>query len=132
MTSTPLIQGGLWRCVVRDVPASVRGLGAGAGADVRGLLEALSGASEEFAHLWALQEVVARRSNRKVVLHPQVGRLEPGCDVVLSTPTGQRPVLFRPQPGTATAQRLDVLRVVGTQDLAPATARRRGNRRTRR
>jgi hypothetical protein len=52
-----------------------------------------------------------------VIDHPQVGRLDLQCDVVLSPPSRQRLVLFRPQPGTGTAERLDVLRVVGTQNL---------------
>lgn len=94
----------------------------GGDADVRDLIDELSTASEEFTHLWALQQVAARRSTRKVVLHPHVGRLELECDVVLSPPSGQRLVLFRPQPGTGTAQRLALLGVLGTQDLAPAPA----------
>lgn len=91
--------------------------------DVRELVDDLAGSSEEFARLWALQEVAARRSTRKVVVHPDVGRLELECDVVVSPPSGQRLVLFRPQPGTGTAQRLDLLGVLGTQDLAPAPTR---------
>ena len=89
--------------------------------DVRGLVEALSRASGEFRGLWQRQEVALRRTTRKVVLHPQVGRLELECDVVVSPPSGQRLVLFRPQPGTGTSERLDVLRVVGVQRLEPAS-----------
>ena len=90
--------------------------------DVRGLVEALSTASEEFRSIWGLHEVAQRRTTRKVLLHPQVGRLELECDVVVSPPSGQRLVLFRPQPGTGTAERLELLRVVGTQDLLPTGA----------
>ena len=61
-----------------------------------------------------------RRTTRKVVEHPEVGRLELQCDVVLSVRSGQRLVLFRAQPGTGTAERLDMLRALGTQDLKPA------------
>jgi hypothetical protein len=57
-----------------------------------------------------------------VLDHPQVGRLELECDVVVSPPSGQSLVLFRPQPGTGTAERLALLRVVGTQDLSPDAA----------
>ena len=91
--------------------------------DVRDLVGALIAASAEFRGLWDLHEVARRRTTRKVLLHPQVGRLELECDVVLSPPSGQRLVLFRPQPGTGTAQRLDLLRVLGVQDLAPAAPR---------
>ncbi|WP_432572942.1 helix-turn-helix transcriptional regulator [Kineococcus sp. SYSU DK005] len=106
----------------REYVADLRRVsGARAGeADVRALVDALSAASAEFRRIWALQEVALRRTTRKVLQHPQVGRLELQCDVVLSPPSGQSLVLFRPQPGTGTADRLELLRVVGTQDLAPA------------
>ena len=81
------------------------------------LVSGLSAASAEFRELWAQQEVAVRRTTRKVVEHPEVGRLELQCDVVLSVESGQRLVLFRAQPGTGTAERLDLLRTVGTQQL---------------
>ena len=77
----------------------------------------LTAASAEFRELWAQQEVAVRRTTRKVVEHPEVGRLELQCDVVLSVESGQRLVLFRAQPGTGTAERLDLLRTLGTQHL---------------
>ncbi len=53
--------------------------------------------------------------------HPQVGRLDLECDVVVSPPSGQSLVLFRPRPGTGTAERIALLGVVGVQDLAPSS-----------
>jgi hypothetical protein len=53
-----------------------------------------------------------------VILHPEVGRLDLECDAVVSPPSGQRLVLFRPQPGTGTAERLEMLGVAGTQIFA--------------
>ncbi|WP_369055307.1 helix-turn-helix domain-containing protein [Kineococcus terrestris] len=91
--------------------------------DVRALVDALTAESAEFREVWALHEVGARRTTRKVLHHPQVGRLELECDLVVSPPSGQSLVLFRPQPGTGTAERLELLRVVGTQDLAPEPSR---------
>lgn len=85
---------------------------------IRALIDELGAVSGEFRTIWAQQEVAVRRSTRKVIDHPQVGRLDLQCDVVLSPPSGQRLVLFRPQPGTGTAQRLDMLRVLGTQSFA--------------
>ncbi|MGQ7296160.1 helix-turn-helix transcriptional regulator [Quadrisphaera sp. KR29] len=90
--------------------------------DVRALLAALHRESAEFQEIWARQEVALRRSTRKVLLHPRVGRLDLECDVVVSPPSGQRLVLFRPQPGTGTGERLDLLRVVGVQDLEAVSA----------
>jgi transcriptional regulator with XRE-family HTH domain len=88
-------------------------------AAVRSLVDELSMASSEFRRIWSLEQVAVRRSTLKVINHPQVGRLDLQCDVMLSPPSQQRLVLFRPQPGTGTAERLDLLRVVGTQNLTP-------------
>lgn len=91
---------------------------------VRSLVADLSEASAEFRTIWARQEVAVRRSTLKVLSHPQVGRLDLQCDVVLSPPSGQRLVLFRPQPGTGTAERLDMLRVLGSQAFGEVAAPR--------
>src|SRR5690606_15778139 len=105
----------LGREYVADLRASY-GLRHGDAA-VRSLVEELSATSAEFARTWALEEVAVRRSTLKVLDHPEVGRLDLQCDVVLSPPSGQRLVLFRPQAGTGTADRLQMLRVIGTQNL---------------
>lgn len=91
----------------------------GADPDVRAVVDGLSGASEEFRAVWARQEVAIRRTTSKTLHHPEVGRLDLQCDAVLSPPTGQRLILFRPQPGTGTAERLALLRVVGAQSFVP-------------
>jgi hypothetical protein len=95
----------------------------GDGSQVRELVRHLADASEVFRGFWSLQEVAARRTMRKVLLHPKVGRLELHCDVVVSPPSGQRPVLFRPQPGSGTARgpliESPCLRVLGVQVFEP-------------
>ncbi len=48
----------------------------------------------------------------------EVGRLDLKCDAAISPPSRQRLVLFRPQPVTGTAERLDMLGVLGTQSFA--------------
>jgi hypothetical protein len=55
------------------------------------------------------------RSTPKTLLHPRAGRLEMQCGIVLSTTTGHRLVIFRPQPGSSTAESFDFLRVLGQQ-----------------
>ena len=107
----------LGREYVADLRASY-GLRHGDAA-VRSLVDELSATSTEFRRIWSLEQVAVRRSTLKVIDHPQVGRLDLQCDVMLSPPSRQRLVLFRSQPGTGTAERLDVLRVVGTQNLTP-------------
>ncbi|SEP70042.1 helix-turn-helix transcriptional regulator [Microlunatus flavus] len=108
----------LSRGYVADLRAAVARRGSDA--ESLALVAALSEASEEFRAVWALQEVRTKRVTRKVLDHEQVGRLELECDVVVSPPSGQHLVLFRPQPGTGTAERLALLAVLGTQELAPA------------
>lgn len=103
----------------REYVADLRATSGRRGTDpaVRALVDGLSRASDEFRGLWSRQEVAIRRTTRKVLIHPEVGRLDLQCDVILSPPSGQRLVLFRPQPGTGTAERVALLRVVGTQSF---------------
>ncbi|MCZ4519365.1 helix-turn-helix transcriptional regulator [Rhodococcus ruber] len=82
------------------------------------LLNELRTHSDQFEGMWALNEVTAPSSTRKVLAHPVVGVLDCECDVVISPPSQQRMVLFRGTPGTVTGERLSLLRVLGTQDLA--------------
>jgi len=85
----------------REYVADLRATAGRRNADpaVRSLTDGLSAASDEFATIWARQEVAVRRTTHKVLHHPEVGRLDLQCDVVLSPPSGQRLVLFRPEPG---------------------------------
>lgn len=109
----------LTRSYVADFRAAVARRGSDAQA--RSLVDALSTASDEFRRVWALQEVAVKRITRKVLQHVRVGRLDLECDAVVSPPSGQHLVLFRARPGTGTAERLAMLAVLGTQELAPAT-----------
>ncbi|MFR9799609.1 helix-turn-helix transcriptional regulator [Streptomyces sp. MS06] len=83
----------------------------------------LRAASEEFAALWEEHEVAVRRSGTKRFLHPVVGLLELDCEVLLS-PAHHQLVVHSARPGTASYERLRLLRVVGLQDMAPADAAR--------
>ncbi|MEV6373345.1 helix-turn-helix transcriptional regulator [Micromonospora musae] len=84
------------------------------------LIADLTSASDEFARYWSEMRVAELRSTRKILIHPRAGRLDVQCDVVLSASVGQRLVVFRPQPGTDTADRFDFLRVLGEQSFDPA------------
>ncbi|MEU3459048.1 helix-turn-helix domain-containing protein [Streptomyces sp. NPDC006733] len=52
--------------------------------------------------------------------HPVVGPLELECDVLLSDEDDQRLVVHTARPGSDSAERLRLLRVVGLQDLTPS------------
>ena len=103
------------RSWVADLRAAIARRGTDATSSA--LVQELRAASDEFDALWSLREVAVRNATRKVLLHPVVGRVECECSVVLSPPSHQRLVLFRAAPGTDSGGRLDMLRVIGTQDI---------------
>jgi hypothetical protein len=82
------------------------------------LVRRLLAASPEFAALWAEHDVAVRRSDTKTVLHPAVGALELDCEVMLSANHEQRLIVYTARPGSEAAERLQLLRVVGLQDMA--------------
>ncbi|MEU8222945.1 helix-turn-helix transcriptional regulator [Kribbella sp. NPDC048915] len=86
---------------------------------VAGLIERLQAASEEFRTLWADHEVAVRRADRKAILHPEVGRLLMDCETLMTPDQGQELLVLTPADDE-TGNRLDLLRVVGTQEF-PAT-----------
>jgi hypothetical protein len=88
------------------------------------LVAELRSASEEFASLWESHEVAVRRSATKRFLHPAVGLLELDCEFLLSSGDNQLLVVHTARPGTEAHERLQLLRVVGLQNLAPAAGPR--------
>ncbi|MEZ0095939.1 helix-turn-helix transcriptional regulator [Streptacidiphilus sp. EB129] len=95
------------------------------------LVRRLLASSPEFAALWADHDVLVRRADTKTIRHPQVGEIELDCEVLLCGDQQQRLVVFTARPGTVAADRLDLLRVVGLQQLQraePHTALGHGSR----
>ncbi|SDJ84957.1 helix-turn-helix transcriptional regulator [Nonomuraea jiangxiensis] len=103
----------------RGYAADLRAASAHRGQDpISGRLIAdLLEASEEFSRYWAAMEVLPLRSTRKTLIHSHVGQLDVQCDFVLSSSTGHRLVIFRPQPGSTTADHFEFLDVLGRQSL---------------
>ena len=89
-------------------------------AGLHDLVDRLHAASPLFARLWAEHDVAVRHDDRKRIVHPVVGLLELDCEVLLTPEHSQRLVLHTAPPGSETAERLDLLRVLGLQDVAPA------------
>ncbi|WP_329180835.1 helix-turn-helix transcriptional regulator [Streptomyces sp. NBC_01477] len=81
------------------------------------LVTELRAASEDFARLWTEHEVAVRRSDTKRIRHPVVGEMELDCEVLLSPGRDQRLIVYTARPGTEAYERLQLLRVVGLQDL---------------
>ncbi|WP_030773635.1 MULTISPECIES: helix-turn-helix transcriptional regulator [unclassified Streptomyces] len=101
------------RLHVADLRAAVARRGAGDPVAAR-LVDRLRGV-EEFAVLWDLHEVAVRRRSRMRVVHPVVGPVDLDCQVLLAQEEDQRLVLFTPPPGSDTADRLALLRLVPTR-----------------
>jgi transcriptional regulator with XRE-family HTH domain len=85
--------------------------------DVESLVSDLLAASEEFAELWARHEVGLHRFDRKRIDHPEVGIIHVSCEVLLTPSADLGMLVFFPTDGTDAREKLDLLRVIGSQDL---------------
>ncbi|QMU68776.1 helix-turn-helix transcriptional regulator [Streptacidiphilus sp. P02-A3a] len=81
------------------------------------LVRQLLSVSAQFAELWADHDVALRRGDTKTVLHPVVGAIELDCEAMLGTRHRQRLIVHTARPGSVAQERLELLRVVGLQDL---------------
>ncbi|MEW2166153.1 helix-turn-helix transcriptional regulator [Streptomyces sp. NPDC007084] len=88
------------------------------------LVAELRAASREFAELWEDHEVAVRRSATKRFLHPAVGLLELDCEVLLSSGDNQLLLVHTARPGSESHDRLQLLRVLGLQNMSPAAGPR--------
>jgi transcriptional regulator with XRE-family HTH domain len=86
---------------------------------VEGLVVRLREASPEFRRLWADHEVAVRRADRKTVVHPRVGPITLDCETLVTPELGQELLVLTPADDDA-RERLDLLRVLGTEEFAPA------------
>jgi len=93
----------------------------GSDPDVAALVTDLLAASPEFAALWAEHEVAVRRSDAKRIIHPEVGLLDLLCEILVSGVNGQTLVVLFPRPGTDAREKLELLRVIGTQQFSART-----------
>jgi transcriptional regulator with XRE-family HTH domain len=83
--------------------------------DARALVGALLDESPEFAALWSLHEVGRRTDTRKRIAHPLVGLLELDCQILRADNDAQLLVVFTASPGSESADRLELLSVLGSQ-----------------
>jgi transcriptional regulator with XRE-family HTH domain len=89
-------------------------------AELRRLVADLQAASPQFARLWESREVGTHERDRKTVHHPELGPITVDCDVLTVPAVDLRVVAFTAAPGSADADKLRLLAVLGTQDLAAA------------
>ncbi len=84
---------------------------------LRSLVAELRRVSPDFERRWQRRDAAVRRGSRKRIAHPQVGTIEVDCDVLHLPDADQRLVVYTTEPGTTSADALDLLRVLGIQDL---------------
>ena len=86
--------------------------------EVNALIRDLLEASDEFRELWERHDVAVMRNCTKTILHPEVGPLALASEVLLDSTGEQSLVLYTAQPGTNTAEKLELLRVLGREKFA--------------
>ncbi|HEX6417995.1 MAG TPA: helix-turn-helix transcriptional regulator [Acidimicrobiales bacterium] len=84
---------------------------------LRRLVAELRAGSPRFTRLWDEGPVAERRSSRKTVQHPTLGRLVFDCDALHVPDVDQHLIVYSAAPCTPEAEALALLRVVGLQDL---------------
>ncbi|WP_328974622.1 helix-turn-helix transcriptional regulator [Streptomyces canus] len=103
----------------RAFVADLRAVAARRGRDteVAGMVADLRRRSEEFAALWDIHDVALRRTDHKRIVHPTLGVVEVDCHTLFSEDGRQRLLWFSAPPGTEGAAQLELLSVIGTQDM---------------
>jgi hypothetical protein len=105
------------RTFVADLRAAMARRGRG-DEEANGMIAELLGRSEEFAVLWQAHDVAVRRMDTKRIVHAQLGIIDVNCLNLLTEDGSQRLLWFSPVPGTDAVEKLELLSVLGTQDLA--------------
>ncbi|MFE5027912.1 helix-turn-helix transcriptional regulator [Streptomyces sp. NPDC056656] len=90
----------------------------GRDAEVTKMVAVLRRRSEEFGALWDTHDVAVRRMDHKRIVHPMLGVIELDCHNLLSEDGRQRLLWFTAPPGSPGAEQLELLSVVGTQELS--------------
>jgi hypothetical protein len=85
------------------------------------LITDLRAASSRFCELWDSGAVARHREDRKAIHHPEVGAITLDCDVLTIHGSDLRLVVLTAEPGSADADRLAVVNVIGLQDMGPAS-----------
>ncbi|MER5666607.1 MmyB family transcriptional regulator [Streptomyces mirabilis] len=73
------------------------------------------------AQLWTQHEVGISYTNRKRILHPQVGMISLHCQTLVDPDQAQSLLVFTAIPGTEDHDKLRLLSVIGSQRLGAST-----------
>lgn len=81
------------------------------------LARSLLAESEEFAAVWNEHRVGLTHTDEKRLVHPEIGELTLHCQVLLDPDQEHSLLVFTATPGTRSYDRLQLLAVIGTQQL---------------
>ena len=85
--------------------------------DARELISALLQHSPEFTQLWEEHEVALPAEAHKRIAHPTIGLIELDCLILTADNQTEKLVIFTATPGSEHAERLALLRVIGTEQF---------------
>jgi transcriptional regulator with XRE-family HTH domain len=85
----------------------------GPGSKAAGLAELLTDQSEEFRTLWKEHEIGIRPREIKRYQHPDLGRLELNCQILLDPDESQSLLVYTAVPGSESYEKLQLLSVIG-------------------
>lgn len=115
---------------VRHTPEERRSFEAGMVAELRStaarypadrqlqrLVAELRARSPRFAELWEAGVVGRLQASHKTIDHPQVGLLTLDCDLLRVEENDLHILVYSAEPGTEAAEKLQLLSVLGTQNL---------------
>jgi MmyB-like transcription regulator ligand binding domain len=85
--------------------------------ELQRLVSDLRAASADFERLWTLRELNERHGDTKRIHHPELGVLELDCNVLEVHGDDQVLLVYSAAPGTPAAEALQLLRVIGLQDV---------------
>ncbi|NYI91337.1 transcriptional regulator with XRE-family HTH domain [Amycolatopsis endophytica] len=105
------------RAFVADVRAAAARRDSG-DTEAQSMIEDLRLRSPEFARIWDEHDVAFRRNDRKRLIHPSLGLVEVNCLNLFSEDGRQRLLWFTPALGTGSAEKLEMLAVLGAQTFA--------------
>ena len=94
----------------------------GPGSPAARLADLLLAESEEFRTLWDDHQVGHQRTDIKRFIHPELGRLELNCQVLLDPGQLHRLLVYTATPGSESYDRLQLLSAVGADEREPVQA----------
>lgn len=83
------------------------------------LVRELSARSDEFIGIWEAHEVSRRFEDHKVIVHPELGEVEVDCQALITEDAAQVLLVLTAEPHSEAAGKLELLPVLGRQDLSP-------------